>query len=371
MDHSSINQIIVDIIAAFVVFGGIDRIFGGRFGLWSKMEEGIRAMGELFVAMTGFISLSPVLAECLSPVVVPVYEMLGADPAMFAGTLFGIDMGGYPIAMSMAKTVEAGRFAGTVVSSMLGVTVVFTIPFALVMVEKKDWFCLAKGILCGVITIPIGCLAGGLIARFPLKMILKNLLPVMIISALIVVGMARIPEKMIKGFAVFGKSMIVISTTGLVAIIVETLTGVVIIPNMAPLSESVSTVGMIGITLAGAYPTMRVATKMLDKPLKRVGRILGINEIASAGLIVTCANSIPTFGLIREMDDRGKTINFAFMVSGAFALGDHLGFVAGVDKTMMLPMLGGKFVAAVAAAVVAWLLTEKTSNDQHDMENIC
>ena len=359
MDHTSVNQIIIDIMVFFAVLGGIDRVFGGRFGLWNEMEGGIRVMGDLFIAMTGFICLSPVLADLLAPMIVPVYEALGADPAMFAGTLFGIDMGGYPIAMSMAQSVESGQFAGTIVASMLGVTVVFTIPFALTAVDKQDWPCLATGVLCGVVTIPFGCLIGGLIAGFPVNMILKNLIPVVIVSVLIAAGMVLIPVKMISGFEVFGKCMIAVSTVGLVAILVETLTGIVVIPNMAPLSESVTAVGMIALTLAGAYPMIAIVTKILDRLLKHIGQKLGMNETASAGLIVTCANSIPTFGLIREMDPVGKTVNFAFMVSGAFALGDHLGFVAGVEKAMMLPVLGGKLAAAVAAAMLAWVLSRK------------
>ena len=346
-------------MALFAVLGGIDRVFGGRYGMWDKMEEGICVMGEVFIVMAGFISLSPVLADLLSPVIVPVYEALGADPAMFAATVFGIDMGGYPIAMSMARSVEAGRFAGTIVASMLGVTVVFTIPFALTAVDKQDWPCLAIGVLCGVVTVPLGCLVGGLIARFPVDMILENLIPVVVVSLLIATGMALIPAKMIRGVEVFGKCMIVISTVGLVAIIVETLTGIVIIPNMAPLSESVNAVGMIALTLAGAYPMLQIVTRLLIKPLKETGRKLGMNEAASAGLIVTCANSIPTFELIPAMDGVGKTVNFAFMVSGAFVLGDHLGFVAGVEKSMILPVLGGKLTAAVTAAILAWFLSRK------------
>lgn len=359
MDHTSINQIIIDIMAVFAALGGIDRIFGRRFGLWNKMEEGICAMGDIFIAMTGFISLSPVLADFLSPVVVPVYEALGADPAMFVGSLFGIDMGGYPIALKMAQSVEAGQFAGTIVASMLGVTIVFTIPFALATVKKRDWPYLAIGVLCGVITIPFGCFVGGLIAGFPINMVLKNLCPIIIVSVLVAAGMALIPEKTIRGFELFGKGMVVVSTIGLIAIIVETLTGFVVIPNMAPLSESINTVGMIAITLAGAYPMLHIVTKIFDKPLKRFGQKLGMNEAASAGLIVTCANSIPTFKLIEDMDSTGKTVNFAFMVSGAFALGDHLGFVAGVDKAMMIPMISAKFIAALMAAILAWFLSKQ------------
>ena len=44
--------------------------------------------------MVGVVSLAPVLAKVLQPVVVPVYEFLRADPSMFATTLLANDMGG-------------------------------------------------------------------------------------------------------------------------------------------------------------------------------------------------------------------------------------------------------------------------------------
>ncbi|VFS17060.1 putative ethanolamine transporter [Escherichia coli] len=37
-------------------------------------------------------ALAPVLAHVLGPVIIPVYEMLGANPSMFAGTLLACDM---------------------------------------------------------------------------------------------------------------------------------------------------------------------------------------------------------------------------------------------------------------------------------------
>ena len=82
----SINEIIVYLMVVFMALGAIDRIIGNRFGLGEKFEEGILAMGSLALAMVGIICLAPVLANLLRPVVVPFYQFLGADPAMFAGT---------------------------------------------------------------------------------------------------------------------------------------------------------------------------------------------------------------------------------------------------------------------------------------------
>lgn len=53
------------------------------------------AMGALGLAMVGMTALAPVLAHVLGPVIIPLYEMLGANPSMFAGTLLACDMGGF------------------------------------------------------------------------------------------------------------------------------------------------------------------------------------------------------------------------------------------------------------------------------------
>ena len=141
--------------------------------------------------------------------------------------------------------------------------------------------------------------------------------------------------------------------------IVETLTGFVIIPGMAPISEGFETVGAIAIVLAGAFPLVFVITKVLEKPLLKAGRLLGINETAAAGLIASLANSIATFGMVKDMDYRGKVVNIAFAVSAAFVFGDHLGFTAGFAPEMLPAMIVGKLVGGVSAVAVAMLLTRK------------
>ena len=95
------------------------------------------AMGSLALAMIGIICLAPVLANLLRPVVVPLYQALGADPAMFAGTLLANDMGA-PLAQELALTQEAGQFGGLIVGSMLGPTIVFTIPVGLGIIKAED-----------------------------------------------------------------------------------------------------------------------------------------------------------------------------------------------------------------------------------------
>ena len=346
-------------MAAFAVAGAIDRIFGNRWGLGKEFEEGILAMGSLALAMVGIVCLAPVLASLLKPVVVPVFAFLGADPAMFAGTILACDMGGGALAVELAASPQAAMLGGVLTGSMLGATVVFTIPVAMGILEEKDRPVMAQGILCGIVTIPLGVLAGGLTAGFPIGMVLRNLIPIVIIAALIALGLWRAENAMVRGFEVFGKLVVAVVTVGLAAAIVEALTGFVIIPGMAPISDGFETVGTIAIVLAGAFPLVFVITKLLRKPLMAAGRWLGINDAAAAGLIASLANSIATFGMVKDMNRRGKVVNIAFAVSAAFVFGDHLGFTAGFAPEMIGPMIVGKLVGGVSAIAVAMWLTGK------------
>ena len=357
-----VNEIIVYIMVLFMALGAVDRIIGNRFGLGEKFEEGIIAMGSLALSMIGIICLAPVLAGLLRPVVVPLYSFLGADPAMFAGTILANDMGGAPLAKELALTPEAGQFGGLIVGSMLGPTVVFTIPVALGIIRPEDHEFLARGVLAGVITIPIGGLVGGIAAGFPLMMVLKNLIPIVLIAVLIALGLAFIPNGMVKGFQVFGRFVIIVITVGLAAAIVEALAGITLIPGMNPIEEGYATVGGIAIVLAGAFPLVFVITKVFRKPLMGLGHLLGMNDIAAAGLVATLANNIPMFQMMGDMDRRGKIINVAFAVSAAFIFGDHLGFTAGFDAAMIFPMIVGKLVGGVTAVAAAMLLTRKEAD---------
>ena len=357
-----INDIIIYIMVIFMIIGGIDKILGNKFGYGEKFEEGFMAMGSLALAMVGVISLAPVLAKVLRPVVEPLYTALGADPAMFATTLLANDMGGYPLAMELAKDPNAGLFAGLILGAMMGPTLVFTIPVALGIIEKEDRPYLAKGVLAGMITIPLGCLAGGLVAGFGINMIIMNLIPIIIFAVLICIGLWLIPEKMTKGFTIFGQGVVIVITIGLMAAIVETLTGIVVIPGMAPLSEGINVIGSIAIVLAGAFPLVHFITKAFKAPLTKVGQQLGMNEVGAAGLVATLANNIPMFGMLKDMDENGKIINVAFAVSAAFVFGDHLGFTGGVNKSMIFPMIVGKLVGGITAIVVAKILFARKKN---------
>lgn len=347
------NRFIIYVMTFFMCIGAIDKILGNKRGYGKQFDEGFLSMGPLAIALVGILSLAPVIASWLRPLVAPIYALFGADPAMFASTILAYDLGGYDLAMAMAKSTEAGLFSGLLHSSMMGVTIAFTIPFSLRMVQREDYPFLAKGVLCGIVTIPFGCLVGGLIAGFSPWLVLRNLVPTLLVAAGICLGLLRVPDRMIRGFSALGQGITIITTIGAAAAIIQTLTGIVLIPGMNPSSEAILTVGTIAMMLAGALPMVHFIKQTLGPQLERLGQRLGLNPAAAVGLMLTITNSVPMFLQVREMNPRGKIVNMAFAVSASFLIAGNLGYVARVQESMIIPVVLGKLAGGVSAILLA------------------
>ena len=100
--HISVNSVIIFIMMIFMIVGAVDKIRGNKHGYGEQFDEGFNAMGPLAIAMAGVVAAAPVLAIILKLVIVPLYQLVGADSSMFATTLLACDMGGYPLAMQLA-----------------------------------------------------------------------------------------------------------------------------------------------------------------------------------------------------------------------------------------------------------------------------
>ncbi len=399
-----LNKMIVYIMIFFMVVGALDRILAqyggsgkllgkiglGRFGrsidgAGAEFEAGFNAMGPVAMGMVGVIALTPVLSQVLGPVVIPLYQMLGADPAMFATTILANDMGGYFLARELA-TVDgvtnnaAWMYSGLVLGALLGPTVAFSIPVGVGLIAKDDRPYFALGILAGLVTIPLGCIAGGFVAMysdvmahdgtpvlFDAKIIFVNLIPVILFSLLIGLGLKVFPNAMIRGFNAFAKFLLVLITIGLVAIVIQTLTGFTIIPGMDPIfmvegdkpgidMRAMEVIGAIAVLLLGAYPMVLLLTRWFEKPLVRLASVLNIDNYAAVGMIGSLANILLMFQAMPKMTPRGKVIAVAFSVSAAWTFGDHLGFTAANKPDMIMAMVVAKLVAGFTALFLAMVL---------------
>ena len=346
------DKFIILVISIGILLGAIDRIFNNKFGLGEKFEDGLNSIGPLALSMVGIVSLSPVISNLLGPLIIPTFKFLGVDPSMFAAILAN-DMGGYQLALSLAENKEIALFSGLIVASMLGCTIVFSIPVALGLIEEQDKDYFAKGLLIGLSTIPIGSIIGGLIMKINIKILLINVIPITLISFILILGLKFLQDKMIKAVLYFGKFILCISTIGLAASSFESLTGVALIKGIAPIQEGMQVVINIGIILLGTFPILTLVIKLLDKPLKKIGKYIGLDATSIAGIIFSLANVIPVFKMLKDMNSKGKIINVAWLVVATSTFGAHLGFTAGVEPTMILPVIISKLSAGICAVIIS------------------
>ncbi len=375
IENFSINTAIMLLMMIFTVIAAIDKMRGNKHGYGAKFDEAFGYLGTLALAMVGIITLTPVLKMALQPLITPIYEFFGASPAMFAGTIFPLDGGGYTLAMELAgDDAVMGRFSGVVVGSVFGNLITGLIPVTLSIIHKRDYPYFSAAVLIAVVTMPIGCIAGGLVMNLTpyhigFAEMLINLIPMLIIAALIVVGLLWKPNEVMNGFVVFGRFMQMLLVVGILLSTVQSVTGlrlplfsVMVEPGAdgnSPLTNALLAIGNIALVLSGALPMMLWITKKYGKSIAKFAGKFGLDEASGAGMVAGLASIFPQLDLIDEMNPKGKLLSLTFAISASFILGDHLGFVAGVDTEMIFPLIVTKLTAGLSALILSNIFSDK------------
>lgn len=344
------------LMLVFSIIGGVDRLLNNKYGLGVKFEEGFKAMGGLALTIIGIYSFSPLIAKVLLPLLLPLSAVFRVDPSVFISSILATDLGAYTTSMELAKSTLMGEYNSLILGAMLGATISFTIPIAIGLIHSKDMPYFAKGILAGVVTIPVGMLVSGLMIGIPFSQIMTNLLPIIIFVVLIFIAMLKTQDKLIRIFSVFGKFIIALSTLGLIISILNFSLGIELIPGMLPIEESAIVVLNIAIVLSGAYPLLYFISRKGHRLLKKLTERYRLDEYSLLGLISSLASCIPVFGVFEHMNEKGKVLNSAFAVSGAFTLGGQLGYVTSVAPEYVNPFIAGNLTAGICAIILSLIL---------------
>ena len=183
MNYFSI--IVVGIMTVFALAGIVDDLFlHNKLGIGNEFKKGMEMIGPLCLAMVGIVALVPEIPFVIERTLTPIYKNLGLDPSMAVTMILAIDMGGYQLAKSVALDGVIANWAGIVYGSMMGATIVFSIPVGLATIKKKDVGAFSKGVLFGIAAIPFGTFIGGIMMRIPMMTVIKNLFIPIIFSIL-------------------------------------------------------------------------------------------------------------------------------------------------------------------------------------------
>ena len=349
------------IMLVFTAAGALDYLTGNHLSIGKEFERGILMIGTMILSMVGMLVLAPLIAHMIAPVLAVMADTLPFfEPSVIAGSLLANDMGGAPLAMGLARTEEAGYFNGLVVGSMMGATLSFSLPLALGVTKPEQKSHIMLGLMCGIVAIPVGCIVSGILLGMSPADMAMSVIPLVIFSVIITVGLIKIPRACVKIFNVFGIAIKVLIVIGLLIGIAEFTLGIDV-PHTAPVEEGVMVCFNAMAVMTGAFPLLALVGRLIKKPMRRISETVGMNEVSALGFIGSLATNVTTFGMMRDMDGKGVVLNSAFAVSAAFTFAGHLAFTMSFNSTYVLPVIVGKLVAGVCAVAIAWFMFAKTS----------
>lgn len=205
-------------------------------------------------------------------------------------------------------------------------------------------------------------IVSGLLMKVPAKDIFFNIIPVVLISFIIAWGLMKAQDRTVQIFNILGKLILGISTFGLLISILQSAFGIKLIDGLIPIEESAILVLNISIVLSGAYPLLYFVSRKLHKYLHRLSDKYDMDTYSILGLISSLASCLPMLGVYDKMNKKGKILNAAFAVSGAFTFGGQLGYISSVAPEFVNPFIMGKLTAGMSAILLGLVLIKFEKN---------
>ena len=381
-------QIVLYIIMGCCGAGAIATVVKEDSGLAQSFHDGIRAMASLFLPVVGLMVSVPYLVIGVENIFGDIFRSIGADPAIAAAVIIPPDCGGYALFLALARSPEVVVIA-VMVAITTASTIAFNIPIGLSILKKEDHSYLALGAMSGFLSIPFAVLitctiliitkpairttftttgAAEYILQLDFLTVFLNLLPIVIFCVLLALGLKFFPKAMVKGFIIFGKVLLSILTLIAAASIIEYYTGIFsrifggwgFDPMLGDEEESfraIELLGTIAMMLSGAFPMVYLIRKFCGKGLAKLGALVGLDEVGSAGLLAAMANAVALFSMVKDMSPASKVIAIAFTVCAGYALGDWIAFNVNFQPNLVVPVfigqLCGGMIGIFFAKVVA------------------
>lgn len=338
------------VLAAGALLGGVDRILGNRWGFGEAFERAILLLGPMALSMAGILCLVPLLSRGLERAVAPLCAAIGLSPAVLSG-LLAIDMGGFSLAQALAETPAVGLYCGVIVSATLGCTLSFTLPVSFGVLDEGAQRSMLDGALTGLLMLPAGLLAGGLLCGVPLWTLLCTSLPVLLLCGGMGLLCARRPRAafgILRGLSWFLR---LCGTVGLVLGAIAYLTKTDLVPGVQRLDEAAQVCVEIAIVMLGSLPLAELLRRLLQWWFRRARLPLGAD--CTAAILAGSMSILSGLSLLKSLQAREQRTVCAFLVAGG-SLVVHLCFVLAVAPGALLALLAAKLIAGLLAAVVAY-----------------
>ncbi|MCQ2550113.1 MAG: ethanolamine utilization protein EutH [Lachnospiraceae bacterium] len=345
--------------ALFFCIAAADYLFDNKLGLANSFKEGLNTIVELMLVMTGFMVLTPWIAQHIAPMVSGFFQAIGSDPSLFAAVILAPDMGGAALSKEIALDPSAGLFNGMITSSFLGDMVCGGIPMALMKVKGTKKVAAVNGILIAFLVLPFGILLTGLFCGFSFIMMLKNIWPVVIISLLLLVLFRYLSNVMVPLFSGFSLLLRGISLFGFCLAILQETTGIIWIAGLTPISEILPIICNIGIFLGGILPFFSIIQMLLNKPIQKLCNKLHVQPKAISDIFVTTANHVPVLLSLNALEEKEIVFVVAYAMLSSFTVGDFLAFAIQFSPSIAIPMMFGRLITGFSSIILSVLFFRK------------
>lgn len=350
-------NVFMGIMLAFATLGFADELSGGHLGLTSYFYDGIRAMGSAVLSMTGFYVIGVTFLTKHMDGIVTAASVLPFDPALYPSMLLSSDLGALPMAIRLAESEAMAVFTGGMVAAGMGVTVSYQMPLLMGLAQKKDYEVLMRGTAIGLTGLPFGLLAGGIMLRLPAGKLFLNMVPVLVLGAVILAALLMFPQGAVRFFVRLGKIIRLISLLFFALVVFGVFFPEHAYADPEDVKDILLIIFRITITMSGAMVFSHLLLKYCKKQIHFIGKKMGISNESVIGMVLSMSQSIAMMQLFPRMNKRGKLVNAAFAVGGAYMIGGHLVVVSTLlPSHYVFPYMVNKIVSSLAGILIALIM---------------
>jgi len=361
-------EFLIVAMACFALIGLFDDLIGNKLGLADDFNQGLAVMGPLSMATLGFYCIGISFVQNNAEAISGFTSGMPFDPSLIIGCILSADVGGLPLTLQLAQITTIGVYTGALVGGGLGMTVGYQLPVFLSALDKKYMPILMRGLVYGLIALPVGLFLGGLLLDIGIGTWLVNTIPVLVLCGVLVLAFFTVPDGTMKLLPVFGIAIRILSYVLFALVIIGIFLPQFAIADRALVEEMMYINVKTTVVACGGLVFCKLAIRYCGAPIQMVARLLNTNAESIIGLIINCFQGIAMLPLFPKMDRRGKLMNAAFSVCGAYMMGGQMVYVSSmVDATYMPAYMVNKIASGILAVMLVCLLEKALPEEESDL----
>ena len=350
-------NVFIFIILVMAFLGLIDKILNNRLGLCESFDKGIASMGTLALSMLGFYCIAVTFVSHHVQDMISLAQTLHIDPHIMIGCLLAPDLGGYSIIHTLSNHQGMTVLAGLILTSTIGTVISFQLPLFLTALDKRDIQPYIQGLIYGMVVVPLILIPLGMYLK--IAHILIVLLPVYLICLVMILGLLFLQKQTMRFLTCFGQFIRILSLLFFAMVIVVCYQTDCGWTSLQLIQEGLLIVLKCSMIVTGSMILCDLILKYCSPYIDRLAEFLGVNHYSVIGLFLQLATSVAIFPIYSKMDRKGKMLNGAFSVCGAYVLGAQLGFVASVDSMHVTIYICTKLVGGLLAMLFTYFFQKK------------